>query len=120
MEWEQDIAEEAARNLSTAGYDDMVEQRQGDARTVLDSLDKGSFDLIFIDIEKEYYSELLNPSVELLRTGGLLVFDNTAFKTAGDFLERSFDHHDLQTVHFYGFMPNHDPEWDAVTLAVKK
>lgn len=120
VEWEQAIAEEAARNISTAGYDDLVEQRQGDARVVLDSLERGSFDLIFIDIEKEYYSELLNSSVELLRTGGLLVFDNTAFKTAGDFLERSADHPDLQTVHFYGFMPNHDPEWDAVTLAVKK
>jgi len=120
IEWEQDRLEEAERNLSQAGYRSLVDLRQGDARMVTDSLKGKSFDLIFIDVEKEYYSELLDPAVDLLMSGGLLVFDNTAFVTAGDFRERSSNHPLLYTVHNYGFLPNHEPEYDAVTLCVKK
>lgn len=120
IEWEPGMMEEAASNIKKAGYSHLVEQRQGDARRVVEELKTGSYDFIFIDVEKEYYSELLDPAIRLLRPGGLLVYDNTAFVTAGDFLERATGHPDIDPFHFYGFMPRHGPEWDAVTLAVKK
>jgi caffeoyl-CoA O-methyltransferase len=120
VEWDQDMIEEALRNIEFVGYSRFVDQRQGDARKVVEELDDDSFDLVFIDVEKEYYSELLESGIRVLRPGGLLFFDNTAFVTAGDFLNQISGHPDIDPFHFYGFMPDHGPEWDAVTLAVKK
>jgi len=67
--------ERAGRNLAEAGVDDLVTIREGDALQALPSLD-GPFDIIFLDFEKELYLEALNPLVDLLRPGGLLVADN--------------------------------------------
>ena len=67
--------ERAGRNLAEAGVDDLVTIRQGDALQALPGLD-GPFDLIFLDFEKELYLEALNPLVDLLRPGGLLLADN--------------------------------------------
>lgn len=67
--------ERASRNLAEAGFDDLVTIREGDALQALPGLD-GPFDMIFLDFEKELYLEALNPLVDLLRPGGLLVADN--------------------------------------------
>ncbi len=67
--------ERAGRNLAEAQVDDLVTIREGDALQALPGLD-GPFDIIFLDFEKELYLEALNPIVELLRPGGLLVADN--------------------------------------------
>jgi len=120
LEWEKDMAEIARGNIEKAGYSSLAEVIQGDARNAVGPMEENSFDLIFLDVEKEFYSELLDPSIRLLRSGGVLFFDNTAFTTAGDFLERSFHHPQLETLHMYGFLPNHGPDHDALTLCVKK
>lgn len=120
VEWDQDMAEIARGNIERAGYSSLVQVIRGDARDRVVSMEEGAFDLIFLDVEKEFYSELLDPSIRLLRSGGILFFDNTAFTTTGDFLDRSFHHPQLETLHMYGFLPNHGPDYDALTLCVKK
>ena len=67
--------ERAGRNLAEAGVDDLVTTLEGDALRTLSGLD-GPFDFVFLDFEKELYAEALNPLVDLLRPGGLLVADN--------------------------------------------
>ncbi|MGQ0796334.1 MAG: O-methyltransferase [Methanobacteriota archaeon] len=47
----------------------------GDAREILGDL-RGPFDLVFNDIDKEGYPDVLEPCIERLRVGGLLVTDN--------------------------------------------
>ena len=98
----------------------MVEVLQGDAKELLGKFDVDHFDLIFQDIEKEMYLELLEPCVRVLRPGGLLFFDNTAFKTAGEFLGESLKHPKLDGIHLYSFLPEHQPEYDGLTLLIKK
>lgn len=120
MEWDPETAAVAAKNIEEAGYTDVVQVAVGDARENMKTYSPGSFDMIFNDVEKEYYTELLKPTLELLRPGGLMLLDNTAFKTAGDFLEVSFEHPQLETVHLYGLFPNHDPDYDALTICMKK
>jgi len=119
IEWDPKMAEEAERNIGKAGYGDHVKVLQGDARELLTLMEGEYFDMIFMDVEKEFYSELLDPAVTFLRPGGLMIFDNTAFTTAGDFLDISSEHAALDTIHMYGFFPNHGPEFDAITLCVK-
>ena len=67
--------ERARRNLAEAQVDDLVTILEADALQALPSLD-GPFDFVFLDFEKELYVEALNPLVDLLRPGGLLVADN--------------------------------------------
>jgi caffeoyl-CoA O-methyltransferase len=119
VEWDKATAKRAMTNLQEAGLSKVVTVKQGDARKLLSSL-KGPFDLIFLDVEKEQYSSLLDGAVKALRPFGVLVLDNTAFTTGGDFLERSFNHKDLETVHLYGLFPGHEPNFDAITVCMKK
>ena len=66
------------------------------------------------------YLELLDPCVRVLKPGGLMFFDNTAFKTAGEFLQKSLIHPELDGFHLYSFLPEHQPEYDGLTLLIKK
>ncbi len=120
LERDSKTADIARRNLAEAGLSGHVEVVVGDAVGWLAKNRRAKrFDLAFNDIDKELYSPTLNPIVRLVRPGGLLVFDNTAFKSAGDFLERARRHRDIETLHLHCFLPGHSPDDDAVTLCVK-
>ena len=67
--------ERARENLALAGVDDVVTIVEGDAHETLGALD-GPFDLAFLDADKEFYLDFLEPVAGLLRTGGVLVADN--------------------------------------------
>ena len=53
----------------------MIELRHADALDGL-GVDTGTVDLVFLDAEKEAYEPLLDPIVEALRPGGVLIADN--------------------------------------------
>ena len=119
IEWDKDTAEKAKANISRAGLSDFIEVKNGDAVDLISKFEPDSFDMIFQDVDKEMYMKLLDPCVRILRPGGLLFFDNTAFKTAGDFLEISLEHPQLDGFHLYAFLPEHAPDYDGLTLLVK-
>ncbi len=121
LEWDPVTADTVRHNLAGAGVAGRVEVVVGDAKVWLERHGRGrEFDLAFNDIDKEFYSPTLDPLVRAVRPGGLLVFDNTAFRSAGDFLERAQRHPELETIHLHCFLPGHSPDADAVTLCVKK
>ena len=68
-------AAEANRNLAAAGLDAVARVVAGDARTTIASL-PGSFDLVFIDAEKDDYVDHLEAVVDRVRIGGLILADN--------------------------------------------
>lgn len=62
-----------------AGIDDQVELRIGDARETLTGLVgeiAGSVDMVFIDADKTGYDAYYEAALQLLRPGGLVLFDN--------------------------------------------
>lgn len=68
----------AARALEyfrRAGVDRRVQILTGDAIELMDSV-PGSFDLIFIDVDKHQYPAALRKALPRLRSGGLLLADN--------------------------------------------
>lgn len=67
--------ERSRRTFAGAGVERLVTIVPGDARETVRTLAPG-FDLVFLDVEKELYLELLNPLVSSLRPGGVLVADN--------------------------------------------
>ena len=118
IERDEAMAARARENIAKAGLADQVEVRVGEVAEVLETL-KGPYDLIFMDIEKEDYQETLSRCHSLLRLGGLLVVDNVAFLGAHEFNQTIFSDNHWRCVHLYSFLPNHSPEKDGLTLAVR-
>jgi predicted O-methyltransferase YrrM len=120
IEWDEEIAVKAANNIKDAGYQNEVDILTGDARNLMSKFEDDYYDIVFQDVDKEMYLELLNPCVKVLKPGGLLICDNTAFRTAGEFLWKSLRHPELDGFHLYAFLPEHSPEYDGLTFLVKK
>jgi predicted O-methyltransferase YrrM len=79
LELDPQHAAVAENNLSRYGFQDKVEIRVGDAQQTLEELvlaEPSSFDLIFIDADKEGYAAYLNLAVKLSRPGTLIIADN--------------------------------------------
>ena len=112
------MADRAATNIAAADLSRSVEIRQGEAANLLEGLD-GPMDLIFLDIDKEAYIGVLPACRRLLRPGGLLVADNTAFRSATPFVEALSDAEGWQAVHLFSFLPGHSPEHDGLSVAQK-
>jgi caffeoyl-CoA O-methyltransferase len=62
-------------NVSEAGLDEWAELVEGDAFTTLASVED-TFDLVFLDAEKDDYERLFALARPLLEPGGLVVADN--------------------------------------------
>nr|AAC44130.1 putative O-methyltransferase [Myxococcus xanthus] len=80
-----DLSEEwvsiARRYWQRAGVADRIEVRLGDAHHSLEALvgseHRGTFDLAFIDADKESYDFYYEHALRLVRPGGLIILDNT-------------------------------------------
>jgi predicted O-methyltransferase YrrM len=79
LEYEAKHAEVATANLVRVGLSDRVEIRVGRALETLPKLvdeGRGPFDLVFIDADKQGYTEYLEWSMKLSRRGTVIVADN--------------------------------------------
>ena len=72
----QALSDEARDWLTRAELANRVRFEVGDARQLI-AAEQGPFDLIFCDIDKEGYPEALELARPRLRSGGLLIVDNT-------------------------------------------
>jgi caffeoyl-CoA O-methyltransferase len=118
LEFEEAMAARARANFAQAGLAKVVEVKVGEALGLMAGLSE-TFDLIFLDIDKESYLPALSHCRRLLRAGGLLVADNTGFAGAADFNREILSHPAWRAVHLLSFLPRHSPEHDGLTLAVK-
>lgn len=118
LEQDENLAARARANFARAGLGERVELRVGEALTLMAAL-AGPFDLIFLDIDKESYLPALDHCQRLLKVGGLLVADNVGFAGAAAFNQEIFRRREFRTVHLLGFLPNHSPEHDGLSLAVR-
>lgn len=66
----------ARANVERAGLVGKVTIREGNALEILKSLDSQSFDLVFIDADKESYPAYLEASLGLVHADSIIVADN--------------------------------------------
>ena len=118
LESDPEMAARARANCADAGLGARVEVRQGEALALMDGL-TGPYDLIFLDIDKESYLPALDRSYHLLRLGGLLIADNVGFAGAQDFNREIFRRPEWRVAPLLCFLPEHSPERDGLSLAVK-
>jgi len=92
------IAEEARQNFKRYGINAQVVV--GDAVEIIKKLAKEKseyYDLIFIDFAKNKYIEALEPSIELVKKGGLIIADNITMDGCQDYQEAVLHHPQLKT-----------------------
>lgn len=118
LEWDERMAARARANIAKAGLADQVEVQVGDAQTLMAKM-TGPFDLIFMDIDKEGYLPALAHCHRLLKTGGLLITDNVGFAGADAFNQEIFADPRWRVAPLLCFLPNHSPEKDGLSIAVK-
>lgn len=76
IECDEKIAAQAKQNFINAGVADFIELKIGDAKEILPNI-KDEFDLIFQNADKKLYALLFNDCLKILKTGGLLVAEDT-------------------------------------------
>ncbi|MBU4319178.1 MAG: O-methyltransferase [Proteobacteria bacterium] len=118
LELSQGLVQRARENFKKAGVQDIVTLLQGDCREIMKEI-SGSFDLIFMDIDKQYYLEALPLCHRLLSPNGLLITDNTAFADSLDFNQAVYQDKGWRSVNLLCFLPLHSPEKDGICVAMK-
>jgi len=123
--WDEELSAQARVHLAALGLSDVVEYRVGEAIQTLREM-QDPFDLIFNDMDKQYYPDSLAVVAEKLRPGGALIVDNMLYHG------RIFDPQDqaatTQGVRDFTRMVTSDPGWissivpirDGLLLAYKK
>lgn len=71
----KDNIELANKFIKLVGFEDRININFGDASLILEET-SGEFDIIFNDIEKEDYPEVIEKAYKKLRAGGLFITDN--------------------------------------------
>ncbi len=123
IEGDSETAKIAEANFVKAGVAPRVTILIGAAQELLADVE-GPFDLIFNDIDKEGYPEVLEPCLERLRVGGLLVTDNVLWRGEVARVDRS---REAQAIRAYNERLARDPRVvtailplrDGVSVALK-
>ncbi|MFW6081045.1 MAG: O-methyltransferase [Desulfosalsimonas sp.] len=118
LENDPEMARRARENIEKAGLSQTVTIMEADALRALTEIE-GPFDLVFMDIEKKDYQAALELFTPLVRTGGLLVADNTAFVDAKGFNQAIYNSSEWQSVQIFSYLPMHSAAHDGLCLAVK-
>ena len=119
-----DINEEwtnvARRYWREAGVADRIELRLAPASDTLQQLLRdpgaGTFDFAFVDADKEGYDGYYESGLELLRTGGLMAFDNTLW--SGRVADRSNNDRDTVALRKLNEKARDDARVDSCLLTV--
>lgn len=128
-DFEEKNRELAMSFIRKAGVKAAVEFRTGDAREILTHL-PGPFDIIFNDVDKEFYPEIIEPAHRLLRNGGLFITDNSLWHgrvaeearegmEAEDAATRSVKEFNRRLSLHRGFLCVQLPIRDGVALCIK-
>ena len=112
-----------------AGVENKIEVRIGNAVDSLNQLinsgHEGSFDFIYIDADKSNYPEYFRQGIQLARTGGVLVVDNTLFR--GEVLDKNSQNKTALAIQRFNEFARDSPDVtvvllplsDGLTLAIK-
>ena len=104
--------------FDTSGNGKQIFQHLGNALEIIPKLDK-TFDLIFIDADKENYSNYFNVIIDKLNIGGIILSDNVLW--SGKVLETTFKKEDTSTPALieYNALLKNDTRVETVVLPIR-
>ncbi len=77
IEVDDELEDFIRENLASSPHGGKVHLHIGDAMTVMKQWNNDEFDLIFIDADKRKYVDYFNRAIDLVKTGGYILADNT-------------------------------------------
>lgn len=90
----EELSDFQKKYFDKSPYGKNIIQHVGNALDIIPTLDK-TFDLIFIDADKENYSNYFHLIIDKLKPGGIILSDNVLW--SGKVLEKTFKKDDLAT-----------------------
>ena len=124
IEYDPEHAEIASEAVSVSGFADIITMMVGDAKKIIPQLD-GFFDLVFIDADKEGYSQYFDLIIDKCKAGALILADNVLW--SGKVLDENKDKK-TQHIHDFNLKIMNDsrvenvilPFRDGINMMVKK
>lgn len=110
-----ELEERVRQNFQAAGLTDTIDYRIGDASDIIPSLDM-SFDLVFIDADKENYSNYYDMLIDKLNLNGFILADNVLW--SGKVLEENGDK-DTEAIKAFNRKVTDDPRVENVLLPIR-
>jgi predicted O-methyltransferase YrrM len=77
------LLDEARMNFKKAGVSERIKILEGDITEVTKKLPTGYFDIVFQDARKSLYPVMLEECIRLVRTGGVIIADDTLYSRKG-------------------------------------
>jgi caffeoyl-CoA O-methyltransferase len=111
----EELEDVARAAFAKAGLADRIDYRLGDAREVVPTL-ADTFDLVFIDADKESYSLYYQLVIDKVRKGGLIIADNVLW--SGKVLAAQPDK-DTRALQAFNEMVQADPRTSNTLLPVR-
>ena len=103
------------RYFDTAGFGKQITQHLGNAAEIIPSI-KGTFDLVFIDADKEQYPRYFDLVVNRVRSGGLIIADNVLW--SGKVVNSAKDEA-TKALQVFNKKVTEDPRVETVLLPVR-
>ncbi len=114
--WDEKLSQMARKHLSVLGFEDILHFHVAEAKATLQSM-PGPFDLIFNDIEKQDYPISLPLIKDKLRTGGVLIIDNTLW--SGRIFNKKDRSDATEGVREFTRLITNDPDWIVSLIPVR-
>ena len=113
---DEELEEMILEFFQKAGVSEKIELLIGDALQIVPSL-KTSFDLVFIDANKEHYLKYYEQCIDKVRQGGYIIVDNVLW--GGKVAEDPEQDESTKSLHSFNEMVTADPQVENVFLTVR-
>lgn len=114
----EELVDFQRKYFDKSGYGNQIVQHLGNALEIIPQLDK-TFDLVFIDADKENYSNYFHVIIDKLNKGGIILSDNVLW--SGKVLETTFKKEDTSTPALinYNALLKSDKRVETVLLPIR-
>ena len=114
----EELQDFSQKYFDKSDYSKQIVQHLGDALEIIPKLDK-TFDLVFIDADKENYSNYFNIIIDKLNPGGIILSDNVLW--SGKILDTTIKKDDTSTPALieYNKLLKNDNRVETVVLPIR-
>ncbi|MCB4809514.1 O-methyltransferase [Tamlana sp. 62-3] len=114
----EELVDFQRKYFDKSDYASQIHQHLGSALDIIPKLNK-TFDLVFIDADKDNYSKYFNLIIDKLNTGGIILSDNVLW--SGKILDKTFKKDDTSTPALiaYNALLKNDTRVETVLLPIR-
>jgi predicted O-methyltransferase YrrM len=114
----EELVDFQRKYFDTSNYGHQIHQHLGNALDIIPKLNS-SFDLVFIDADKDNYANYFNIIIDKLNPGGIILSDNVLW--SGKILDTTFKKEDTATPALiaYNRLLKEDPRVETVLLPIR-